>query len=273
MATTIQLKRDTSSNWSNNDPTLASGEVGLETDTRFFKIGDGSTVWSNLPYSGRLDSDGNLIMGGNTIKNLLAILNSAQSSPPDTPSNGDFYMDDGTNISDGNACLRQYSNGSWEDVATVAELFSGDHGDLTNVTADAHHADPTAGTGIVDEGTNQFGLATVEDVAQSSVFDLNESNVTLPSGDSLPIFRATLPTGEQIKIITALIYPTGTTDLNIQVYNNTDSVEIYSTNTQDYGSYSSPLASGGTGDEIIIRLQNNTSSDYDVNATVKVVIE
>ncbi len=55
-------------------------------------------------------------LGGNSITNLFAILSSAQSSPPSTPSNGDYYMDDGTNTEDGYAGLRQYTNGSWEDV-------------------------------------------------------------------------------------------------------------------------------------------------------------
>jgi len=36
--TTIQLNHDTASNWSTNNPTLANGEMGLESDTNKFKI-------------------------------------------------------------------------------------------------------------------------------------------------------------------------------------------------------------------------------------------
>jgi hypothetical protein len=46
----IQLRRDTAANWASINPTLASGEMGLETDTNLFKIGDGSTAWSALVY-------------------------------------------------------------------------------------------------------------------------------------------------------------------------------------------------------------------------------
>ena len=46
----IQLRRDTAANWTSTNPTLASGEMGLETDTNLFKIGDGSTTWSALLY-------------------------------------------------------------------------------------------------------------------------------------------------------------------------------------------------------------------------------
>ena len=50
MATKIQLRRDTSANWTSINPTLFSGEVGFETNTGKFKIGNGSTVWSSLDY-------------------------------------------------------------------------------------------------------------------------------------------------------------------------------------------------------------------------------
>ena len=48
----IQLRRDTASNWTSADPTLAAGEIGIETDTDQFKIGDGATAWSSLSYGG-----------------------------------------------------------------------------------------------------------------------------------------------------------------------------------------------------------------------------
>jgi hypothetical protein len=50
MAYRITLRRDTSLNWSNNNPVLLSGEPGYETDLGGFKIGDGSTPWTDLIY-------------------------------------------------------------------------------------------------------------------------------------------------------------------------------------------------------------------------------
>lgn len=41
---TIQAKRDTAANWTANNPTLAEGEFGFETDTKKLKIGDGNTL-------------------------------------------------------------------------------------------------------------------------------------------------------------------------------------------------------------------------------------
>jgi hypothetical protein len=50
MAIQIQLRNDTAANWTAANPILAQGEVGLETDTRLFKIGDGVKTWSQLLY-------------------------------------------------------------------------------------------------------------------------------------------------------------------------------------------------------------------------------
>jgi hypothetical protein len=52
MTTRIQLRRGSASQWSTVNPTLSSGEVGYETDTNKFKIGNGSTAWSSLDYFG-----------------------------------------------------------------------------------------------------------------------------------------------------------------------------------------------------------------------------
>lgn len=52
MPVQIQLRHDTAANWTSANPTLALGEVGIETDTDFFKFGDGSTAWTGLAYAG-----------------------------------------------------------------------------------------------------------------------------------------------------------------------------------------------------------------------------
>jgi hypothetical protein len=48
----IQLRRDTASNWSTNNPIIAEGEIGIETDTGKFKLGNGASAWSVIPYGG-----------------------------------------------------------------------------------------------------------------------------------------------------------------------------------------------------------------------------
>lgn len=48
----IQLKRDSAADWTSNNPTLEAGRLGIEYDTGRFKIGDGTTAWTSLPYYG-----------------------------------------------------------------------------------------------------------------------------------------------------------------------------------------------------------------------------
>lgn len=45
----LLVKRASSSQWNSDNPILNSGELGLETDTGYVKIGKGNT-WSNTPY-------------------------------------------------------------------------------------------------------------------------------------------------------------------------------------------------------------------------------
>jgi len=45
-----QQRRDTAANWTSQNPTLKVGEIGFETDTKYLKIGDGSTAWTSLAY-------------------------------------------------------------------------------------------------------------------------------------------------------------------------------------------------------------------------------
>lgn len=50
MATRIQIRRDTSTNWVIENPVLAVGELALETDTVKVKCGNGVTAWNDLGY-------------------------------------------------------------------------------------------------------------------------------------------------------------------------------------------------------------------------------
>ncbi len=50
MPVQIQFRRDTAAAWTAANPVLAAGELGLETDTTYYKIGDGATAWTSLAY-------------------------------------------------------------------------------------------------------------------------------------------------------------------------------------------------------------------------------
>ena len=71
MASIIQIRRDTASAWTSANPTLAQGELALETDTLKLKAGDGTTSWTSLAYydlgtAGYLASTGGALTGAIT---------------------------------------------------------------------------------------------------------------------------------------------------------------------------------------------------------------
>ena len=48
----FQLRRGTTQEWYDANTQLAQGEIGLNTTNNQFKIGDGETLWRDLPYGG-----------------------------------------------------------------------------------------------------------------------------------------------------------------------------------------------------------------------------
>ena len=48
----MKQRRKTAANWTSANEVLLDGEIGIETDTRKLKFGDGATAWNSLPYVG-----------------------------------------------------------------------------------------------------------------------------------------------------------------------------------------------------------------------------
>lgn len=67
MPVRIQFRRGTAAQWTSANPVMADGELGLETDTQKFKIGDGTSSWTALAYADALpvdyNQDANVILG------------------------------------------------------------------------------------------------------------------------------------------------------------------------------------------------------------------
>jgi hypothetical protein len=74
MATRMQQRKGTAAQWTAADPILNAGEIGWESDTNKFKIGDGTNHWDDLTYF--LDSTDT---GFNSADYLLATSKNAVS--------------------------------------------------------------------------------------------------------------------------------------------------------------------------------------------------
>lgn len=94
--TQIQFRRGTASQWSSTNPILAAGELGYETDTGNFKIGDGTTAWNSLSILNGITAsttatftNKTINLSSNTLTGTIAQFNTALSD-------GDFATLAGT---------------------------------------------------------------------------------------------------------------------------------------------------------------------------------
>ena len=99
----IQLRNDTAENWTNANPVLRKGEMGVEIDTRKIKIGNGTDHWTTLEYSG-VDED--------TIKGIID--NNRNNFTEVTPNEGE---------TDAQALARMITNPKKGDMAVVVRTF------------------------------------------------------------------------------------------------------------------------------------------------------
>ena len=193
----MQQRRGTAAQWSGANPILAAGEIGFETDTGKFKIGNGSSLWSALNYY----VDGNAILDG--APGVLNTLNELAAALGDDP---DFFITVATNLSShtnlstnvhGITDTADLATQSYVDAAAVhSAVTTNVHGiintaDLaTEAYADGavstHSSDSTNVHGIADtslivldadlaehnnDTTNVHGIANTADLATQTYAD------------------------------------------------------------------------------------------------------
>jgi hypothetical protein len=164
MATRMQQRRGTAAQWisvnNGSGPILAAGEIGFESDTNKFKIGDGVNHWVDLTYftdaASAIDS---LVDGAPDLLNTLNELAAALGDDPD------FINTVATNLSDHTSSTTNVHG--IEDTAQLATISYVDGA----VAGAAVNESELAGYGLSwNLGTSQFDVdgsvfAKVSDVA------------------------------------------------------------------------------------------------------------
>jgi len=183
MASIIQIRRDTASNWSSANPTLAQGELGLETDTLKVKAGDGSTAWNSASYlidtGGYITASysGNVAITGSLAGDNIKLDGNAISS---TNTNGNIQL-----FPNGTGYTELYGNTNAGTIRFNCE--SNSHG--VTVQGPAHSAAATytvklpdtlgltQASGLVTTDAN--GVATFDDgISEEYVAVTSSSNAT-----------------------------------------------------------------------------------------------
>jgi hypothetical protein len=174
-ATTIRVqmaqRKDPAANWTAANPILLSGEIGYETDTKKFKIGNGSTNWNSLAYLPIPDGSGNLTITGNLeigstgsltfegstadgFETTLAVTNPTADRTITLPNQS------GTVLVSGNASIVDADIAASAEIA-VSKLADGTARQLLQTDA--------AGTGV--EWTSNVDIPGTLDVTGAATFD------------------------------------------------------------------------------------------------------
>ena len=173
--TSIKFRRGTAAQWASTNPVLSAGEMGLETDTRKFKFGDGTLQWSSISYASAVGTKGEGFLISETA--------------PVGPDIGDvWYCNDTTGDLAGRSFIRY--DGYWVEINPGTLGPKGDAGTIAvgTVTTGAPGSSATiTNVGTASSATLNFAIPRG---------DVGETGATGATGAAATIAVGTTTTGD-----------------------------------------------------------------------------
>jgi hypothetical protein len=169
MATRMQQRRGTAAQWTSANPILAAGEIGFESDTSKFKIGDGVNHWADLIYYASAEELSSLIDGApdllNTLNELAAAIGDDPSFLTTVADNLSAHSSDTTSVHGiANTALLATQSAVDSSIATAQAAI-----ELAYAAAISEHSTDT---------TNVHGIADTADLATSGDIDAHNTQTT-----------------------------------------------------------------------------------------------
>jgi hypothetical protein len=161
MATRMQQRRGTASQWTSANPILNAGEMGWESDTNKFKIGDGTNHWADLDYFIDVNSTVNPAFGS-SITFEGATADSFETILAVTDPTADRTI-------------------TFPDATGTVALTS----DIAELSQDAIDTALTAGTGITktyNDAANTLTIAVDTTAIQARVTDVSDTEIGYLNG-------------------------------------------------------------------------------------------
>ena len=250
MATRMQQRRGTAAQWISTNagagPVLNAGEMGWESDTNKFKIGDGVNNWTSLDYFADINSTVNPAFGTSIVfEGATADSYETTVQVTDPTADRTITLPDvtGTVITTGN--LSDITNiGVFTSTITMEGATANDH----ELTISA--GDPTA------DRTATFPDATGTIVLDSATQTLTNKTLTTPVISSITNGAATLtlPTSTGTIALTSDIAAGIVTESGTQTLTNK--------------TLTSPVVSGLTLSDSSIVIEGSTANDFETTLTV-----
>jgi hypothetical protein len=161
MATRMQQRRGTAAQWTSANPILNAGEMGWESDTNKFKIGDGTNHWADLDYFADINSTVNPSFGTSIVFEG-ATADSYETTIQVTDATADRTI-------------------TFPDATGTVALTS----DIAELSQDAIDTALTAGTGITktyNDNANTLTLAVDTTTIQARVADVSDTEIGYLNG-------------------------------------------------------------------------------------------
>lgn len=177
ISTRQKQKYDTSSNWTANNIVLLAGEIGIESDTNKFKVGNGTSAWNELDYAG----GGDLILYSTTGQNTDGAMTQKAVTDAIPTTLSDLNEDSS------HRTVTDAEKTTWNNKST----FSGSYNDLTNK--------PTIPT-LTSQLTNDSNFVS------DSAYVHTDNNYTTSEKNKL----AGIETGAEVNTVTSVAGKTGT---------------------------------------------------------------
>jgi hypothetical protein len=161
MATRMQQRRGTASQWTSANPILNAAEMGWESDTNKFKIGDGTNHWADLDYFIDANSTVNPSFGSSIVFEG-ATANDFETTLAITDPTADRTI-------------------TFPDATGTVALTS----DIAELSQDAIDTALTAGTGITktyNDAANTLTIAVDTTAIQARVADVSDTEIGYLNG-------------------------------------------------------------------------------------------
>lgn len=200
MATRMQQRRGTATQWTDANPVLSAGEIGFETDTGQFKMGDGIANWIDLSYFKNLEDlggslDDYILLTEKGVANGVATLNESAQIPieqlatiiQNAPTTLDTLQEIAAAINDANGIVNSAISAAIAEEVTdrntaisdaisteVADRNTAINTSRTEIAGDIQTAITdrlaAATTSDIDEGTNEyFTIERAQDAVASMI--------------------------------------------------------------------------------------------------------
>jgi hypothetical protein len=261
MATRMQQRKGTAAQWTSANPILNAGEIGWESDTNKFKIGDGTNHWADLDYFADINSTANPAFGSSiTFEGATANEFETVLQITDPTADRTITFPDATGTVALAANVAALSGATFTGAISGTSLTLSGNLTVQGTTTTIDSSVLQIQNSLVFEGATADAFETtvqVTDPTQDNVITLQNATGVIPLRDTSDTFtNKSIAFGTNTITATLAELNTAVTDANI--------VSIDGTETLTNKTLTSPIISGLTISDGSFVMEGATVDDFEL---------